>query len=138
MASGPSDPPRRPPGGDDQQPEGANAPDPSTTDAPDPHVPREPRIRHSPPGPTDDRARGLPLASPWGMPPFSSPTPEDEAPEPPKGRRPYSSPTADPETEERHPRRLTNRPDKLVATGPPRPDPSPAVQPGPESRPEPE
>ncbi|MEV0195391.1 hypothetical protein [Nonomuraea sp. NPDC050691] len=59
------------------------------------------------------------------MPPFSSPVPEDEEPqEPPRGRRPYSSPTAEPEAEpRRRPRRLVNRPDKLVASGPPRPHP---------------
>ncbi|GAA3202256.1 hypothetical protein GCM10010486_85400 [Nonomuraea roseoviolacea subsp. carminata] len=157
MASGPSDPPRRPPGDDDPHPApapdpsatpssapgrsardtsapGSSAPDPSAAErpapsdeasAPDPPVRNEPRIRHSPPGPTDDRARGLPLASPWGMPPFSSPVPEDEEPqEPPRGRRPYSSPTAEPEAEpRRRPRRLVNRPDKLVASGPPRPQP---------------
>ncbi|WP_049574143.1 hypothetical protein, partial [Nonomuraea sp. SBT364] len=104
MASGASDPPRRPPGDDDPRSESDSG---------------EPRIRHSPPGPSDDRARGLPLTSPWGMPPFSAPTPEDEAQDPPKGRRPYSSPTADPETEpRRRPRRTVNRPDKLVASGP--------------------
>ncbi|HEX4815345.1 MAG TPA: hypothetical protein VFV66_21595 [Nonomuraea sp.] len=73
------------------------------------------------------------------MPPFSAPVPgEDqhaqheqyeqyeqyEEPEPPKGRRPYSSPTAEPEVEpRRRPRRIVNRPDKLVAGGPPPPDP---------------
>ncbi|NUW46432.1 hypothetical protein [Nonomuraea rhodomycinica] len=59
------------------------------------------------------------------MPPFSSPVPEDEEPqEPPRGRRPYGSPTAEPEAEpRRRPRRLVNRPDKLVASGPPRPQP---------------
>ncbi|HUR08647.1 MAG TPA: hypothetical protein VM347_39335, partial [Nonomuraea sp.] len=63
------------------------------------------------------------MSSPWGMPPFSSPVPEDEPPDPPKGRRPYSSPTAEPETEPRHrPRRVVNHPDKLVAGGPPRPE----------------
>lgn len=102
MASGPSEPPRQPSDDDDSR------------------APEEPRIRHSPPGPTDDRARGLPLASPWGMPPFASPTPEDEPPDPPKGRRPYSSPTAEPEAEPRRRRRIVNRPDKLVASGPPR------------------
>lgn len=122
MASGPSDPPRRPPDDDDPRPEDASEP-PST---------EEPRIRHSPPGPTDDRARGLPLTSPWGMPPFASPIPEDPLQEPPKGRRPYSSPTAEPEAEpRRRPRRIVNRPDKLVAGGPPRPEPPTDPPPGP-------
>ncbi|MEV0149564.1 MULTISPECIES: hypothetical protein [unclassified Nonomuraea] len=68
------------------------------------------------------------------MPPFSSPTPEDEEPEePPRGRRPYSSPTAEPEAEpRRRPWRLVNRPDKLVASGPPRPQPHRPSQRGPE------
>ncbi|TDC03493.1 hypothetical protein E1267_25970, partial [Nonomuraea longispora] len=52
------------------------------------------------------------------MPPFAAPVPDDEPPEPPKGRRPYSSPTAEPEVEPRRPRRVVNRPDKLVAGGP--------------------
>ncbi|WP_193318747.1 WD40/YVTN/BNR-like repeat-containing protein [Nonomuraea phyllanthi] len=109
VASGPSEPPWRPPADDDPRPE----------DAPDPRPPEEPRISHSPPGPTDDRARGLPLTSPWGMPPFAAPVPEDEPQEPPRGRMPYSSPTAEPEVEpRRRPRRLVNRPDKLVAGGP--------------------
>ncbi|MEO3888181.1 hypothetical protein [Nonomuraea sp. B5E05] len=119
VASGPSEPPRRPPGDDDPRSEGASEPQSS----------EEPRISHAPPGPTDDRARGLPLASPWDMPPFAAPVPEDEPPEPPKGRRPYSSPTVDsaaePEVEpRRRPRRIVNRPDKLVAGGPP-PKPEP-------------
>lgn len=122
MASGPSEPrsPRRPPDDDDPR---APRQDPETGE--------EPRIRHTPPGPGDDRARGLPVASPWGMPPFASPTPDDDMPEPPKGRRPYSSPTAPSEAEpQRPPRRIVDRPDKLVATGPPRPDPEPIpVQP---------
>ncbi|WP_433515708.1 hypothetical protein ACQP2T_08970 [Nonomuraea sp. CA-143628] len=117
MASGPSDPPRRPPGDDDPRPERAA----------DPHAANEPRIQHSPPGPSDDRARGLPAASPWGMPPFSSPVPGDEPPDPPKGRRPYSSPTAEPETEPRR-RRVVNHPDKLVAGGPPRTEPEPRTE----------
>ncbi|MEU0565927.1 hypothetical protein ABZ297_11115 [Nonomuraea sp. NPDC005983] len=114
MASGPSDPPRRPPGDDDPRPEDAHGQD-------------EPRIRHTPPGPTDDRARGLPLASPWGMPPFSAPTPEDEPPDPPKGRRPYSSPTSETEAPRRS-RRVTH-PDKLVAGTPTRPRPETEAQP---------
>ncbi|MCF6467496.1 hypothetical protein FAF44_03580 [Nonomuraea sp. MG754425] len=113
MASGPSEPPRRPPEDDEPRPEGTSEP---------PSPPEEPRISHSPPGPTDDRARGLPLTSPWGMPPFAAPVPDDQPPEPsepPKGRMPYSSPTAEPEVEpRRRPRRIVNRPDKLVAGGP--------------------
>ncbi|MFI6500655.1 hypothetical protein [Nonomuraea typhae] len=120
MASGPSEPPRHPPDDDDPRP------------------PEEPRIRHTPPGPTDDRARGVPLASPWGQPPFSSPPPEeDEPPEPPKGRRPYTSPTAEPEAEPRRRPRLVSRPDKLVASGPPRPLPPPAEKPAEEPAEEP-
>ncbi len=156
MASGPSEPPRRPPGDDEPRPEGASEPHHETRheDTADPRIPHEPRIRHRPPGPTDDRARGLPVTSPWGMPPFTAPIPEEEQPEAPKGRRPYSSPTAEPETKPkpnpeagpdagpgtrpetgseagseagtlRRPRRIVNRPDKLVASGPPRPHPTP-------------
>ncbi|MET8002366.1 hypothetical protein [Nonomuraea glycinis] len=68
------------------------------------------------------------------MPPFAAPTPEDPQ-EPPKGRRPYSSPTAEPEVESR-PRRTVDRPDKLVASGPPRLVPPPAETP-PEGREQP-
>ncbi|MFI6927844.1 hypothetical protein ACIBIZ_48500 [Nonomuraea spiralis] len=72
------------------------------------------------------------------MPPFASPIPEESPPEPPKGRRPYSSPTAEPETEpRRRPRRVVNRPDKLVAGGPPRPEPpAPPPAEGPQDAPE--
>ena len=125
MASGASDQPRRPPGDDDPRAGDAHVPDPRPSD--------EPRIRHSPPGPTDDRARGVPLTAPWGRPPFGAPVPGDDTPGPPRGRRPYSSPTADPETEAR-PRRTADRPDKLVATGPPRPMPPPAAPPGPQDQ----
>ncbi|UBU12213.1 hypothetical protein [Nonomuraea gerenzanensis] len=60
------------------------------------------------------------------MPPFAAPIPDEEPQEPPKGRRPYSSPTAEAEDEpRRRPRRVVNRPDKLVAGGPPRPDSGP-------------
>lgn len=121
MASGPSDP---------RSPD-----DPPARDADDPDGP--PRIRHEPPGPADDRARGVPLGSPWGSPPFAAPTPDEESPEVPKGRRPYSSPTAEPETDQRRrPRRIVERPDKLVATGLPRQDPEPSNEPAePEVRP---
>ncbi|WP_327588893.1 hypothetical protein OHA25_19075 [Nonomuraea sp. NBC_00507] len=54
------------------------------------------------------------------MPPFAAPVPDEEPQEPPKGRMPYSSPTAEPEAEpRRRARRVVNRPDKLVAGGPP-------------------
>ncbi|MGP3914118.1 hypothetical protein [Nonomuraea sp. 10N515B] len=54
------------------------------------------------------------------MPPFAAPVPDEEPPEAPKGRMPYSSPTAEPEAEpRRRARRVVNRPDKLVAGGPP-------------------
>ncbi|MFG1948039.1 hypothetical protein [Nonomuraea sp. NPDC048826] len=147
MASGASDQQRQPP--DDPRPGDATAPDSPPADDPTPapgrtdpstegpaggspagahraDPVREPRIRHNPPGPTDDRARGLPLTSPWGMPPFAAPTPEDDTQEVPRGRRPYSSPTAEPEVEPRPRRRIVDRPDKLVASGPPRPVPAPA------------
>ncbi|NJP96928.1 hypothetical protein HCN51_47180 [Nonomuraea sp. FMUSA5-5] len=66
------------------------------------------------------------------MPPFAAPIPGDEPQEPPKGRRPYASPTGEPEDEpRRRPRRIVNRPDKLVAGGPPRPDPSAPDEPRP-------
>ncbi|GAA3576809.1 hypothetical protein GCM10022419_067510 [Nonomuraea rosea] len=85
------------------------------------------------------------------MPPFSAPIPDDEPQEPPKGRRPYSSPTAEPEAESRRrPRRIVNRPDKLVAgtplgsipvperPEPERPEPLPEPEPEPEPQQEPE
>ncbi|WP_101788296.1 hypothetical protein [Nonomuraea indica] len=67
------------------------------------------------------------------MPPFSAPVPEDEPPESPKGRRPYTSPgDSTPADQPRRPRRVVNRPDKLVASGPPRPQPpGPPVPSGP-------
>ncbi len=58
-----------------------------------------PTIQHSPPGPSDDGARGRPMASPWMLPPFAAPTPDDS--EPPQARpeglggerrRPYARP----------------------------------------------
>ncbi|MBB3730659.1 hypothetical protein [Nonomuraea dietziae] len=165
MASGPSEPrsPRRPPDDDPRTPDAGTPGEPGRREG---HsagearpsggsgAPEEPRIRHAPPGPRDDHARGLPVASPWGMPPFASPTPEDEPGEGeaaawPKGRRPYSSPTASPEAareagqepeQRRRPRRTVDRPDKLVATGPPRPQPpraEPAVDRSPPPRAEP-
>lgn len=98
-----------------------------------------PRISHEPPGPPDDRARGVPLNSPWGAPPFAAPTPEDDQQDVPKGRRPYTSPTAEPEAQpRRRPRRLVDRPDKLVASGPPRENPPVIdVEPEPLEPPEP-
>lgn len=142
MASGAHDQHRQPPG--DPRPGDAAAPDspPADNSAPPGDAPREPgahrrepppepRIRHHPPGPTDDRARGLPLTSPWGMPPFAAPTQEDETREQTRGRRPYSSPTAEPEARPR--RRRPVPPDKLVFKGPARPIPRPAkgVEPSP-------
>ncbi|GHE35650.1 hypothetical protein GCM10017673_43100 [Streptosporangium violaceochromogenes] len=58
-----------------------------------------PAIQHSPPGPSGDDTRGLPPASPWMLPPFAAPTPDDTGaprPRPQGGRRrtrarPYSS-----------------------------------------------
>ncbi|MCW2876237.1 MAG: hypothetical protein JWQ95_337 [Sphaerisporangium sp.] len=110
-----------------------------------------PTLHHSPPGPSEVRSRGLPLDSPWALPPFGAPTPDEggapvpeEPPaEPPRqpGRHPYARPYGGaeprhsagrtspdrppgdfPEEDEPHwqPRRLVNRPDKLVASGPPR------------------
>ncbi|MFG2076766.1 hypothetical protein [Nonomuraea maritima] len=135
MASGPSDPPRRPQEDDDARRRGASGPQRSREQRGASQSQRsreeraEPRISHSPPGPTDDRPRGLPLASPWGMPPFAAPVP-DEPEEAPKGRMPYSSPTAEPDVEpRRRPRRVVDRPDKLVAGGP--------LSAGPETRPQP-
>ncbi|MET9336951.1 hypothetical protein [Nonomuraea sp. NPDC003804] len=149
MASGPSDPrsPRQPPEDDPRAPEPRSPEDAAHREGEPPRpsggsgTPEEPRIRHAPPGPSDDRARGVPVASPWGMPPFASPTPDDHQAEEetaawPKGRRPYSSPaapqeprapreatppaSASSEGEPSRPRRIVH-PDKLVATGPPRP-----------------
>ncbi|WP_424536178.1 hypothetical protein ACOZ38_40515 [Sphaerisporangium viridialbum] len=122
-----------------------------------------PTLHHSPPDPSDTRSRSLPLDSPWALPPFGAPTPdegsstpEDPAAEPPRqpsaGRHPYARPYGGAGAEPRHsaghvspgepgeaypgwvpeappeepdepawpPRRLVNRPDKLVASGPPR------------------
>ncbi|MFF4992164.1 hypothetical protein ACFY19_33635 [Streptosporangium saharense] len=107
------------------------------------HPDAPPTIQHSPPGPSDDDPRGLPLASPWRLPPFAAPIPEDEPPTArPEGlggerrrahTQPYASPTGaqpDPEArpdpwsdqppERRHGRRGADRPDLLVASGPSR------------------
>ncbi|SFK15079.1 hypothetical protein SAMN05216275_11896 [Streptosporangium canum] len=100
-----------------------------------------PTIQHSPPGPSDDSPRGLPLASPWMLPPFASPTPDDSEPLQacPEGlggerRRPHTQPYPSASGQPsaagaghedplpgRPPRRRTaDRPDLLVASGPPR------------------
>lgn len=63
-----------------------------------------PTIQHSPPGPSGDDTRGLPPASPWMLPPFAAPTPDDTGSSPPRPRggrrrtraRPYSSDPARP------------------------------------------
>ncbi|WP_157594303.1 hypothetical protein [Streptosporangium amethystogenes] len=66
----------------------------------EPHA-SPPTIQHSPPGPPGDDARGLSMASPWMLPPFAAPTPDDG--EPPRARpeglggerrRPYAQPYA--------------------------------------------
>ncbi|MEV7011884.1 hypothetical protein [Streptosporangium sp. NPDC051022] len=74
------------------------------------HQDSPPTIQHFPPGPQDDSPRGLPLASPWMLPPFAAPTPDDD--EPPRARpeglggerrrahtQPYASPTGLPQTD---------------------------------------
>ncbi|GAA3028136.1 hypothetical protein GCM10017559_63070 [Streptosporangium longisporum] len=79
------------------------APDPYTPGHP--HAPgpydSPPTLQHSPPGPSGEDSRGVPLASPWLLPPFSAPTPDDD--EPPRARpeglggerrRPYGRPYA--------------------------------------------
>ena len=171
------------------------------------HTP-PPALHHSPPDPAESRSRGLPLDSPWALPPFGAPTPDEGArppEEPPRqpsaGRHPYARPyggaeprhSAPPETpphgesspweapwdpeggalSDHHsgepyprepyfgepyaqepypdsdpdpdtdpsapPRRLVNRPDRLVASGPPRVTsrPAPRVGDGPETSGEP-
>ncbi|MEV8630214.1 hypothetical protein AB0395_01015 [Streptosporangium sp. NPDC051023] len=123
-----------------------------------------PTIQHSPPGPSDSGHRGFPPASPWMLPPFAAPTPDDE--EHPRARpeglggerrrahtQPYASPTGHPQTDpvsrsapfgpsgadlpagqerassggpeeadagQGRRRRRAERPDVLVASGPPR------------------
>ncbi|WP_344057032.1 hypothetical protein [Sphaerisporangium rubeum] len=100
-----------------------------------------PALHHAPPPPGADQPHGTPLQSPWALPPFGAPTPgeppRDPAPDPrpASGRHPYARPEArhsapEPHTADRHPgpptepheppRRLVDRPDKLVASGPPR------------------
>ncbi|GII66559.1 hypothetical protein Skr01_66440 [Sphaerisporangium krabiense] len=115
------------------------------------HTP-PPALHHSPPDPSEDRPRGLPLDSPWALPPFGAPTgdearPGDEDAPRQHGRHPYARPyvgeprhsagrpepvedgegdesrdpyAGEPTQPSRPPRRLVDRPDKLVATGPPR------------------
>ncbi|MEU6742330.1 hypothetical protein [Streptosporangium sandarakinum] len=106
-----------------------------------------PTLQHHPPGPSDDGPRGMPLASPWMLPPFAAPVPEEEPlrarPEGLGGERrrphtrPYSAsrdgahgdpgPGAVSEDRDRDedaaprsvPRRAV-RPDVLVASGPSR------------------
>ncbi|MFF0306636.1 hypothetical protein ACFYSC_04370 [Streptosporangium sp. NPDC004379] len=75
VVPGPHDPrsPERPPddgAGDDAIPGGG------------PRRPEDypPTLRHFPPGPSDDGPRGVPLASPWMLPPFSAPVPEEDEP----------------------------------------------------------
>ncbi|ACZ91046.1 hypothetical protein [Streptosporangium roseum] len=97
MASGPHDPRSREWPADD----GGLRDD--TTPPAGSQEPQEspPTIQHSPPGPSDDSPRGLPLASPWMLPPFASPTPDDGEPlqARPEGlggerRRPHTQPYA--------------------------------------------
>ncbi|WP_433244989.1 hypothetical protein ACQPYK_42625 [Streptosporangium sp. CA-135522] len=162
MASGPHDPRSREWPAEDDDVRGEAAP------ATGPHEPQDspPTIQHFPPGPADDSTRGLPLASPWMLPPFAAPTPDDSEPlqarpeglggerrrahtqpyassgrspagppsdppgagdppghapgagYPPPGRR-----TSEPEGESARPeppsrRRMADRPDLLVASGP--------------------
>ncbi|WP_214412676.1 hypothetical protein [Sphaerisporangium fuscum] len=127
-----------------------------------------PTLHHSPPGPSEPGSRGLPADSPWALPPFGAPTPDDDDPigpgdptaphprQPSAGRLrpPYARPYGGQGAEPRHsagrtpsgeppeppqppaeeptrddppwpPRRLVDRPDKLVASGPPRTPPRP-------------
>ncbi|WP_329085744.1 MULTISPECIES: hypothetical protein [unclassified Streptosporangium] len=90
-----------------------------------------PTIQHSPPGPSDDGARGLPMASPWMLPPFAAPTPDDS--EPPQARpeglgserrRPYTRPYAP-----------APQPPAPQSSGPPLPPEPPADPPATEERP---
>ncbi|GGL08609.1 hypothetical protein Sme01_12810 [Sphaerisporangium melleum] len=65
-------------------------------------------LHHAPPGPADPRSRDLPLESPWALPPFGAPTPderpagEEEDPTAPQprlpsaGRHPYARPAGSP------------------------------------------
>ncbi|GAA3442119.1 hypothetical protein [Planomonospora venezuelensis] len=90
MASGPHDPRSREwPPDDDGVPDGTARPPRSQ----EPQEP-PPTIQHTPPGPSDDRTRGLPLSSPWMSPPFAAPAPDDEDPprSPGERRRPYTQP----------------------------------------------
>ncbi|MBG0833431.1 hypothetical protein HS041_37660 [Planomonospora sp. ID67723] len=90
MASGPHDPRSREwPPDDDGVPDDTEHPSRSQ----EPHQ-SPPTIQHTPPGPSDDRPRGLPLSSPWVSPPFAAPSPDDADPPRPSGerRRPYSQP----------------------------------------------
>ncbi|MEU8381498.1 hypothetical protein [Streptosporangium sp. NPDC048865] len=93
MASGPHDPRSREWPSDDFDDDAAHE-----SGSQRPH-PSPPTIQHSPPGPSDDGTRGLPMASPWMLPPFAAPTPDDS--EPPQARpeglgserrRPYTRP----------------------------------------------
>ena len=78
MAPGPHDPrSRERPADDDGVHDGAR----HETRSRDPQG-APPTIQHSPPAPSDDGTRGLPLTSPWMLPPFASPVPDDgEAPQ---------------------------------------------------------
>ncbi|MEV0969125.1 hypothetical protein [Microtetraspora glauca] len=55
-------------------------------------------------------------SSPWALPPFGAPVPDETPPPRRTGRRPYSDEPDTPDTPAR-PRRLVDRPDKLVASG---------------------
>ncbi|MDH2429848.1 hypothetical protein [Sphaerisporangium sp. TRM90804] len=70
-----------------------------------------PTLHHFPPGPSGEGSRGLPLDSPWALPPFGAPTENDGSPgaedpaEPPRptvGRHPYARPAGGPPAEPRH------------------------------------
>ncbi|MET8144674.1 hypothetical protein ABZU32_30595 [Sphaerisporangium sp. NPDC005288] len=86
---------------------------------PHPSRPRQARtsphvLHHSPPGPSDSPSRGLPLDSPWALPPFGAPTPDErppadddderaEASRPSSaGRHPYARPYGGGAAEPRH------------------------------------
>ena len=97
MASGPHDPRSQEwPADDDDVYDDAT----HEGESQEPHT-SPPTIQHFPPGPSDDSTRGLPLSSPWMLPPFAAPTPDDS--EPPQARpeglggerrRPHTQPYA--------------------------------------------
>lgn len=87
MASGPEEPrsPEWPPK-ESADPEGRTAREVAHSPRMSPPSP-PPTLHHSPPDPADDAPHRAPATSPWALPPFTAPLPEEEDPRPGETRR---------------------------------------------------